>query len=169
VAKYGDVVVGNVRLEATLPRNGVSAWWKDLCRLDSEVGWFEQVVVKKMGSGNSIKFWKDIWVGDQSFEYRFPRLFNISVQQDFRIPEMGIWHNGVWRWGLLWRRNFFVWEEELVNELEELINNVIITEVEDWWEWSPDINEGFSVKSLYIALDGMLLNHDILSNSIFCV
>jgi hypothetical protein len=58
VARYGEDVLGNERLDSTLFRNGCSSWWKDLCGSDKGVGWFAQAAVKKMGSGNTIKFWK---------------------------------------------------------------------------------------------------------------
>jgi hypothetical protein len=165
VARYGEEVLGNVRLDATLLRNGCSSWWKGLCGLDKGVGWFAQVAVKKMGSGNTIKFWKDVWIGNQPLEHRFPRLYTISTQHDLKVHEVGFRENGVWRWNLRWRRNFFVWEEALVLELEEIIGNVIITEVEDRWSWSPDVNEGFSVKSLYVFLENILLDHGNLTPS----
>jgi hypothetical protein len=53
---------------------------------------------------------------------------------------MGSWIDGVWRWGLLWRRNFFVWEEPIVQEYE-----------------LEEVEEGFSVKSMYVSQDRMLL------------
>lgn len=120
-----------MRLDPTSLGRGCSSWWKDLCKLDSGVRWLEQVAVKKMGCGNTIKVWKDVWVGNQSLEHRFPRLFSMSVQQDKLVWEVGSRINGIWRWDIRWRRNFFVWEEDLFHELQEIINNVVITEAED--------------------------------------
>jgi hypothetical protein len=82
-------------------------------------------------------------VGDQTLEQRFPHLFNVSVQQDNVIQD------GVWRWHLRWRRRFFVWEEPLLQQLEDVINNVVLTEVDDKWMWTPNVEDDFSVKSLY--------------------
>jgi hypothetical protein len=47
--------------------------------------------------------------------------------------------------------------------LEELIRNVVITEVDDKWMWRPNGEDGFSVKSTYVALDTLLLNHNVLT------
>jgi hypothetical protein len=121
------------------------------------------MAVKKLGRGNKIKFWKEVWIGEQSLQQRFPRLFGVSLQQESLIHEMGERRNGEWRWELLWRRNFFVWERELLRELEELIRNVVITEVDDKWMWRPNGEDGFSVKSTYVALDTLLLNHNVLT------
>ncbi|GAU32684.1 hypothetical protein TSUD_145580 [Trifolium subterraneum] len=136
-AKYGDRALGNVRLDEGLFGNLCSAWWKDLCRLDKDSGWFSQVAVKRVGMDNTIVFWKDIWVGDQTLEQRFPRLFGISIQQD----EL---------------------EEALEQELKLVIGNIIITEEIDGWVWRPNVAEGFSVKSLYQSLDHMLLTRNLL-------
>jgi hypothetical protein len=70
---------------------------------------------------------------------------------------MGSTDNGVWIWRLTWRREIFVWEEAVVRELEETINTVVITYEDDRWVWRPNVEEDFSVKSLYMALDSILL------------
>jgi hypothetical protein len=143
---YGEGVLGSGSLDAS--GNMCSPWWMDICNLDKGVGWFNQLAVKQLGRGNSIKFWKDVWVGDQTLEQRFPRLFSISSQQEEMVMGMGSWINGVWRWRLLWRRTFFVWEETLRLELDGLLNPIGITQAEDRWVWRPNIDDGFSVKSL---------------------
>jgi hypothetical protein len=81
VAKYGEHSLGKVSLEVHPSDRLCLSWWKDLCRLDYGSGWFNQVVLKKLGCGNLTSFWKDIWVGDQALEVHFPRLFSISVQK----------------------------------------------------------------------------------------
>jgi hypothetical protein len=52
-----------------------------------------------------------------------------------------------------------VWEEELWRELEEVISHIVLTGAEDRWVWKPNEAEGFSVKSLYVFLEGVLLPH----------
>jgi hypothetical protein len=158
-AKYGDEAVGNVSLSVANFRYGVSGWWRDICIIDDGVGWFRQVAIKKLGNGGSIRFWKDVWAANQSLESLFPRLFGISVQQEALVCDMGSWENGVWSWELLWRRDFFVWEEALVHELLTIIELKNLSTNEDRWEWSPAINDGFSVKSAYVFLDTTLSNH----------
>jgi hypothetical protein len=98
IAKYGLRAVGNVRLDDAMFGNLCSSWWRNVCNLDKGVKWFEQMAIKKFGRGNSTKFWSNIWVGDQSLQHRFPRLFGILIQQDALVCDMGGWINGVWRW-----------------------------------------------------------------------
>jgi hypothetical protein len=165
IAKYGNHILGNVRLEVLSGGHLCSSWWKDLCRLDSGGGWFNHVVMKKLGCGNATSFWKDIWVGEQSLEDRFPRLFSISVQKDDVIRHMGSWVNGGWRWELRWRRNFFAWEETLLLELGHVINNTVLSEVDDSWGWRLSVEEGFTVKSLFLHLQSTMLPQTVLSQS----
>jgi hypothetical protein len=136
-AKYGENVFGNVRLEVNEFRPFASGWWRDICRLDKGSGWFEQAATKRVGNGSTTSFWKEVWLGNQSLVARFPRLFGISTQKEALVSEMGCWENGVWRWELLWRRNFFVWEEELVDELMEVLALATITTLDDNWLWNP--------------------------------
>jgi hypothetical protein len=156
-AKYGNRAIGKAELDVNTFGNGCSHWWRDLCNLDKGVNWFTQVVKKKVGRGNSTLFWKDTWVGNQSLEQQFPRLYSISTQQEEMVGNMGRWFNGVWRWELRWRREFFTWENALVTHLLGILNGIILEEVEDSWMWRPNVGDGFSVKSLYVTLDTLLL------------
>jgi hypothetical protein len=131
VAKYGGNVMGNSMLEVGDFGVGASVWWRDIYRLDRDLGWFAQAVVKMVGNGNSTKFWKDVWLGNQPLLSRFSRLFGISVQKETLVCDMGRWENGVWKWELKWRRSLFVWEEGVVHELEDLLALVSLSEVND--------------------------------------
>jgi hypothetical protein len=89
----------------------------------------------------------------------------MSVQQEELVTEVGRWTNGVWWWELCWRRGFFVWEEQLLHDLEDLIHSVDLVDTEDSWVWNPDVVGGYSVKTLYIHLERVSVPHAILSHS----
>jgi hypothetical protein len=158
-AKYGVSVFGNVRLVAEDYRNCGSGWWRDICRVDGSSGWFAQAACKKVGNGGTTKFWKDVWLGNQSLQSRFPRLFSISSQKEGLVSTMGRWDGGVWRWELLWRQNFFVWEEVIFNDLLNILIGVSISLEDDRWVWNPGLEESFSVKATYVYLDHLLNTH----------
>lgn len=63
--------------------------------------------------GNSDLFWHDTWFGTAPLKEVFPRLFGISSLYDDPVSNFGKWVNGVWTWEFKWRRNCFVWEEDL--------------------------------------------------------
>jgi hypothetical protein len=155
VAKYGVAVLGSTRLDVNNFGAEASVWWRDICRLDSGSGWFAHAVSKKVGNGNRTKFWKDLWVGDQTLEVRFPRLFGISVQKDFFVCDVGGWEFGEWRWNLVWRRNFFVWEEQLLQDLLNLLAVARMSNMDDRWICNPGSEDVFSVKSAYVFLDSL--------------
>jgi hypothetical protein len=152
-AKYGANVFGKVKLDADEYRSFGSGWWRDICRVDDGLGWFAQVASKKVGNGRNTSFWKEVWLGESSLASRFPRLFGISNQSEAVVSEVGRWENGVWRWRLEWRRRFFVWEEELYQDLLDVLALATISFVDDRWVWNPGLEEGFSVKSTYVFLD----------------
>jgi mannosylglycoprotein endo-beta-mannosidase len=157
MAKYGSHIVGNANLEVEEFRRVSSVWWRDICRLDGSIGWFKQSASKILGNGQSIYFWKDVWLEDQRLNVKFPRLFGISIQKDSLISDIGSWVDGVWRWDLRWRRAFFAWEETLLDELLMLLTRVNLKDEEDRWHWRSGRGEGFSVKSTYVYLDNLLL------------
>jgi hypothetical protein len=64
---------------ATNSRCGGRIWWD----------WSHEVFTKKLGCGGSTSFWLDRWVGIAPLCDSFPRLFNISLQRDHAIKDMG--------------------------------------------------------------------------------
>ena len=40
-----------------------------------------------IGDGTRVKFWKDLWCGNQSLKYAFPNLFNLAVNKDGWVVE----------------------------------------------------------------------------------
>jgi hypothetical protein len=49
----------------------------------------------------------------------------------------------------------FVWEEELVHTLLDLINSVTLWEVEDGWGWKPENGDSFTVKSTFFLVSDL--------------
>jgi hypothetical protein len=130
VARYVDGVVGNINLDVKILRHDISSWWRNICRLDVGTRWFNNAVKKIVGNGRTIRFWRDVWVAGLSLEERFPRLFSISNQQDAMLSDVGWWEDGIWIWGLLWCRNFFVWEENLLLQLRQVLAQVTLSEAD---------------------------------------
>ncbi|MCH79323.1 LINE-1 reverse transcriptase like [Trifolium medium] len=152
VAKYGNSVVGRNNLgEDHISRFG-SSWWRNICLLENNLRWFELGVDRVLGDGNSTSFWNVVWVGTQPLALAFPRLFAISVQQNMTLSQMGGVEAKGWRWRLLWRRNFFSWEEALYLQLIEVIQGFQPASQEDSWRWKADPQLGFSAKSAYQQL-----------------
>jgi len=135
--------------------NHSSAWWRALCRIREGVGegvgrWFDSNIRRVVGDGRGTYFWHDIWVGEIPLKIKFPRLFDLSVDNECSVEKM-------WRVlgadegrESLWRRRLFAWEEESVRECSVLLHNFVLQEnVEDRWTWRLDPTHGYSVRGAY--------------------
>ncbi|PNX84009.1 ribonuclease H [Trifolium pratense] len=131
--KYGGGESGDAWMSTIVPSAKASPWWNDLMNIgvvngiDHLVGSF----FKKIGNGGTTRFWHDSWLGPQSLKEIFPRLFLISVQKECSVQEVGRWNSGRWEWVVRWRRNLFVWEEELQQSLMELLTPIQLANVEN--------------------------------------
>lgn len=74
--KYGVEVQRNSMLSSLSPLGSAPAWWKDFCLLGSGLGsvndWFEDRFARKVSSGRSSSFWRDIWNGTQPLRVVLP-------------------------------------------------------------------------------------------------
>ncbi|GAU26111.1 hypothetical protein TSUD_225740 [Trifolium subterraneum] len=53
----------------------------------------------------------------------------------------------------VWRRQLWVWEEELVEECQALLHNFVLQDQSvDMWLWRPDPIRGYSVRGAYQLL-----------------
>ena len=95
-------------------------------RVNKEV----EIVVKNglwimVGDGKNTLFWEDLWVGDSCLKDRFPRLYSLSSQRETFIAECGVWDGFSWNWNLIWRCQFFEWENTLLFDLQVIISLVL--------------------------------------------
>lgn len=78
---------------------GASHWRKGICmlgRFESLEDWFQEGVRRKLGRGNTVKFWEDVWVGNISLNEVFPRLYNMSEDREMMIQMLGEWQGVNW-------------------------------------------------------------------------
>jgi len=93
---FGYIEVPNLRSD-----NNASRWWRDLVSLDGGGEWFSSLVSRKVGDRSATGFWKDAWVGGGCLMDLFPRPFNISINRDVRVGDIGRWTSSGWVW--VWR------------------------------------------------------------------
>lgn len=131
-----------------------STWWRDLWRLEgrdsSNEGWLTRGIVRKLGNGREICFWEDCWLGGAKLRDMFSRLYNASTNKEGRLSDLGFWREGNWSWNLQWRRRFFLWEEQILVDLMQVISQCSVHEDRpDSWCWDYDPSGDYSVKSAY--------------------
>jgi len=156
-ARYGDLVLKEFHEKGGQGSFQSSTWWKSVCSMGDSTSangaWFMDAVRKRLGKGESISFWKDIWVGTSTFQDLFPRLFLISSQKGVMVNEVGEWVNGSWRWNFLWRRRLFSWEETLLQDLKVILTPIAPSHsFEDKWIWCADTSGAYSAKASYKAI-----------------
>jgi hypothetical protein len=146
-AKYGNHILCDVDWSRYRTPSLMSNWWKNIIALDKVApgkNWLLESIGHSLGNGNSTSFWNTKWIGDTPLAVAYPRLFSLSNHKDKVVRDF-LDTNGSWVFS--WRRNLFLWEEELVDNLIELLESVVFTLEEDCWKWLVDGD--FSVKSAY--------------------
>lgn len=157
LARYGSLYPSPHLGGRPVGFRGTSAWWRDVSLLggskDSTLDWFSEGIGKKVGDGLMTSFWFETWIGDTPLMAQYPRLFQVSEQSNSKVGEMGTWVDGEWVCDLKWRRNLFVWEAELLDDLMRALNSIQITDAQDIWFWKYDATRIFSVKSAYSIVE----------------
>lgn len=75
----------------------------------------QQMIWRVVGNGVSVSFWHEAWVSPIPLASMHNRLYSIyiSLSKHATVVQMGEWRDGSWIWKLPWRRNLFIWEQEL--------------------------------------------------------
>ena len=145
----------------------IGFWWeKKLYEVLNFMGWgFGRKSVRKVcccsimfpslwGDGKRVRFWKDIWCGNNSFCEAFPSLFALTISKDAWVADCwdSMGEEGGWTPRFL--RPFNDWEvEEVERFLSTIQGKRLNADVEDRMVWKGTKNEIFTVKSLYNSLD----------------
>jgi hypothetical protein len=109
-----------------------------------------------LGDGAQTSFWTDSWLGSVPLCEKFPRLFSISLQKKASVANL--WSpNADHGWNFVWRRNLFVWETTLLEELLLFLRPVVLSTGKDDWGWRPEQGGEFSVKSAYVLVSNLLI------------
>ena len=104
-----------------------------------------------VGNGKMIKFWKDIWCGDEPFCVSFPSLFALAVSKDAWVKDVWRCNEGEGSWSPLFSRPLNDWELDEVCSFFVALNGKQIQQgVDDRVIWRETNCGKFSVKSLQI-------------------
>ncbi|MCI30336.1 putative ribonuclease H protein, partial [Trifolium medium] len=95
---------------------------------------FSEGIGKKVGNGLLTSFWFDQWVRDT------PLRGKVLKQRHSKVGEIGTWVDVEWVWDLKCRRELFVWEADLRDELMRALNSMQISNAQDIWFWKHDSN-----------------------------
>jgi len=144
--KYGERVYGVMDGSSESWPSYASLWWKDLMALEvfRGVNSFNREVVRKVRNDISMKFWTDPWVGGLPLRVAFSRLYSLSTQKEAVVSELCVMVEGGGERRFLWRRDLFVWELGLVNDLLTCIG--VFEEIGECDSWVWMLRRGVSFR-----------------------
>ena len=128
--------------------------WKDIRR--------EALQLKKdckliLGEGDRIRFWEDIWYGENLLCTSFPTLYAVATSKGAKVGEVWERTRGRGGWNLRFIGPFNDWELEETQRLISLISSRNISQGEkDKIFWLVDKKGQYTVKANYSHLEGDL-------------
>ncbi|RVW37131.1 hypothetical protein CK203_084530 [Vitis vinifera] len=128
--KYGQEDHG-WRTKKAVGACGVGVW-KEILK---EAGWCWDKMGFKVGKGNKISFWTDVWCGDSALSQRFPHLYTLAANRIAKIEDLWDQNVGEGSWNLHFIRDFNDWEVGLVGELLQALRGVRISWEDDSVFW----------------------------------
>lgn len=154
-SRYGVIDASSTMVDPV--GNRASSWWKTICQCGGSINsedWFKECLHRRLGRGDRTLFWEDSWWGGGALKDLYPRLFSLSEQKEKAIADCGSWCERGWEWSLVWRREMFVWEKEVLQEFLQFIQPaILIKERNDEWSWGMDHSGSFTTKSAYLFLE----------------
>nr|GEV01413.1 RNA-directed DNA polymerase, eukaryota, reverse transcriptase zinc-binding domain protein [Tanacetum cinerariifolium] len=111
---------------------------------------------RKIGNGDTIRFWEDIWCGNAPLRTQFSRVFYLDTDRNGSIANRVSSSNFNWSNILRCDPRGGV-DSSQFEALKLAIGNVVLTHQPDSWQWSPDVAVGYSVSSARALVDDNLL------------
>ncbi|GJV17324.1 hypothetical protein Tco_1362647 [Tanacetum coccineum] len=117
---------------------------------------------RKLGNGESTRFWEDIWFGSTPLRLQFPRIYLLDIDRNCPIANrIPLLHSD---WSTVLRRSPRGGVElAQFDALNSFIGNVLLTDQCDSWQWNLDVVAGFSVASVRSLVDDTTLHGDLVA------
>ncbi|RVW35114.1 putative ribonuclease H protein [Vitis vinifera] len=134
--------------------NNIVRWshrcpWKAIALVYQEFSKFTRFVV---GNGDRIRFWDDLWWGEQPLGVQYPRLLRVVTDKNAPISSI-LGYTRPFSWNFTFRRNL---SDSEIEDLEGLMQSFdrlhISSSVPDKRSWSLSPSGLFTVKSFFLAL-----------------
>ncbi|RVW98432.1 Cation-chloride cotransporter 1 [Vitis vinifera] len=143
----------NGRDANTLVRWSHRCPWKAIAQVFQDFSKYTRLVV---GNGERIRFWEDLWWGDQIFKDQYPRLFRVVMDKSVPIYSiLGLARPFSWNFNFC--RDLTDYEIEDLERLMRAIDCMnLSTLASDARSWSLLSSGLFTVKSFFTALSQTL-------------
>ena len=123
--------------------------WKEIWK---ESEWCWNNMIFKVGKGNTIRFWTDVWCSETALSHCFPHLFGMTVQRNTTVKEMWDQNLGQGNWNLNFLRGFNDWELGLIGDFLQILRGHKPSSEEDSVLWRKERSGQFRVKEAYNLL-----------------
>ncbi|GJZ15227.1 RNA-directed DNA polymerase, eukaryota [Tanacetum coccineum] len=139
-------------LLATYPSNWCSIVKEVKVLKDQGIDFLSHCKIK-IGNGRCTRFWTDLWIGDDCFCHKFPRLYALEVDKDcyvdikLKVPVASSFRRMV-RGGV---------EASQLAQLNDILGSVSVSNSEDRWVWDMNGDGVFRVKDVRNLLDETFL------------
>ncbi|RVX23043.1 LINE-1 retrotransposable element ORF2 protein [Vitis vinifera] len=134
--------------------NNIVRWshrcpWKAIALVYQEFSKFTRFVV---GNGDRIRFWDDLWWGEQPLGVQYPRLLSVVTDKNAPISSI-LGYTRPFSWNFTFRRNLSDSEIEYLEGLMRSFDRLhISSSVPDKRSWSLSPSGLFTVKSFFLTL-----------------
>ncbi|RVW26926.1 putative ribonuclease H protein [Vitis vinifera] len=122
--------------------------WKAIAQVFQEFSPFVRLVV---GNGERIRFWKDLWWGNQTLCSQFADLYRVISVKNLTVSNV-LGNSLPLSWNFNFRRNLTDLEIDLLQRLMSSLHSVLLSpSSSDSRAWSLSSSGLFSVKSFFYA------------------
>lgn len=102
-----------------------SALWRGVISVKDS---FAPHIRFKIGSGDKILFWHDVWVGDRSLADQFPRLYRCAREGRVKVSDYLAKTSYAITWAPIFKRDLLQWEENGMLSFLGMLGNVVVPE-----------------------------------------
>ncbi|GKC83489.1 RNA-directed DNA polymerase, eukaryota, reverse transcriptase zinc-binding domain protein [Tanacetum coccineum] len=111
--------------------------------------------IRKLGNGASIRFWEDVWHGTLPLKSVYPRVYLLESERNSNVAN----RVSLLDWSQVLRRHPRGGiEATKFADLKRQIGDVVLSDHNDAWVWSPNTSKGFSVASARSLIDSHILD-----------
>ncbi|RVW16200.1 putative ribonuclease H protein [Vitis vinifera] len=123
--------------------------WKAIAQVFQEFSPFVRLVV---GNGERIRFWEDLWWGNQTLCAQFAELYRVISVRNLTVSNV-LGNSFPLSWNFNFRRNLTDSEIDFLQRLMSSLHSVLLSpSSSDSRAWSLSSSGSFSVKSFFYAL-----------------
>ncbi|KAJ9687316.1 hypothetical protein PVL29_015988 [Vitis rotundifolia] len=123
--------------------------WKDIAQVFQDFSLFVRLVV---GNGERIRFWEDLWWGNQTLCSQFADLYRVTSVKNLSVSDV-LGNSYPLSWNFNFRRNLTDSEIELLQRLMLFLSSVHLSpSLADSRVWYLSSLGLFSVRSFFLAL-----------------